>query len=151
MTDFVTHLGFHLLCTDEEAERLVDAFTMTGETAAPPAAIAAAFPSMNPDDPFAGVAAFYDGADVFQIGARIERLADGVAISAEGEPQVIAIAEFIRALAPSVLPTGFTWADTGFDWDGHSHGGGYAVITGGGCEFHSAAALLEEALEAARG
>lgn len=150
MTDFVTHLRFDLVCTDEEAERLIAAFAVTGEAASPPAVVAAAFPSMDPDDPVAGVAALYDGSDLFQVGARIDRVPGGVAISGEGDPQVIAIAEFIRALAPSVLPTGFTWADTGFAREGASHGGGYVVITRDGCEFHSVAALLEEALEAGR-
>ena len=148
MADFLTQLCFTLVCTDEEAERLIAAFAVTGEEAAPPPAVAAAFPSTDPDDPFAGVAALYDG-DVFNIGATIQRLHDGVFISAEGDPEVIAIAEFIRALAPSALPTGFTWADTSYYAQLGGHGGGYAVITHAGCEFHSAAALLEEALEAA--
>lgn len=151
MADYYTKLSFELDCTGAEAERLIAAFGVTGDEAAMPADLAPHFPATDPGDPLSGVAVFYDGAQPFDVGARIDRRPGGVWIHGDGDPQIIAIAEFIRRLAPSALPTGFTWANDCSRSRPGGFGGGYVLITGDAYDVFDVMALLEEALEAARG
>ena len=151
MADHYTKLSFELDCTAAEAERLIAAFGLTGGEAALPADPAPYFPSTDPDDPLSGVAALYDDADAFDVGVRIDRRPGGVWIHGDGDPQVIAIAEFIRRLAPSALPTGFTWANDCSRSRPGAFGGGYVLITHADYDVADLMALLDEALEAARG
>lgn len=151
MADYFTKLSFELDCTDLEADRLVAAFGLTGDEATLPAALAPSFLATDPGDLLSGVAALYDGADAFDVGARIDRRSGGVWIHGDGDPQVIAIAEFIRRLAPSALPTGFTWANDCSRSRPGGFGGGYVLITRDAYDVFDVAALLEDALEAARG
>lgn len=151
MADHVTHLSFELTCTSAEAERLIAAFAVTGAEADLPACLVPYFPPSSSDDPFSGLAALYDDADLFDIGAEIERVDGGVRIAADQAPELVVIAELIRILAPSSLPTGFTWSDRSVSRDDKSFGGGYAVITADDCDFTHVSALLTQALEACRG
>lgn len=151
MADYYTKLSFELDCTEAEADRLIAAFAVTGGEAAMPADLAPYFPATDPGDPLSGIAALYDDAERFDIGARIERRAGGVWIHGDGDPQVIAIAEFIRRLAPSALPTGFTWANDCSRSRPGGFGGGYALITRDDYDVADVMALLEDALEAVRG
>ena len=151
MADHYTKLSFELDCTEPEADRLIAAFGLTGDEAALPADLAPYFPVSDPDDPLSGVAALYDDAAAFDVGARIDRRPGGVWIHGDGDPQVIAIAEFIRRLAPSTLPTGFTWANDCSRSQPGAFGGGYALITHADYDVADITALLDEALEAARG
>ena len=151
MADFYTKLCFDVACTPQEAERLVAAFAVTGETPALPDVLLDAFPPTDPADPLSGVAALYDGADAFDVGAWILPIEAGVRIWGQGDPQLIAISEFIRTLAPSALPLGFTWANDCSRCRPGAFGGGYALITPQVSDFHDVAGLLEEAMEAGRG
>lgn len=151
MADYFTKLSFELDCTELEADRLVAAFGLTGDEAALPAALAPSFPATDRGDLLSGVAALYDGADAFDVGARIDRRPGGVWIHGDGDPQVLAIAEFIRRLAPTALPTGFTWANDCSRSRPGGFGGGYVLITRDAYDVFDVAALLEDALEAARG
>ncbi len=151
MADYYTKLSFELDCTEAEADRLVTAFGLTGGEAALPAELAPYFPETNPGDPLSGVAALYDDAEAFDVGARIDRRQGGVWIHGDGDPQVIAIAEFIRRLAPSALPTGFTWANDCSRSRTGAFGGGYVLITRADYDVSDVVALLDEALEAVRG
>jgi hypothetical protein len=151
MADHYTKLSFELDCTEAEADRLIAAFAVTGDEAALPADLTPYFPANDPGDPLSGVAALYDDADAFDIGARIDRRPGGVWIHGDGDPQVLAIAEFIRRLAPSSLPMGFTWANDCSRSRPGGFGGGYVLITRDDYDVADVAALLDEALEASRG
>lgn len=151
MADHYTKLSFELDCTEPEADLLIAALALTGDEAALPADLAPYFSASSTDDPLSGVAALYDDADAFDVGARIDRRPGGVWIHGAGDPQVIAIAEFIRRLAPSTLPTGFTWANDCSRSLPGAFGGGYALITHADYDVADITALLDEALEAARG
>ncbi|MFC5342912.1 hypothetical protein ACETK8_20060 (plasmid) [Brevundimonas staleyi] len=151
MPDFYTKLCFDLACAPEEADRLVAAFGVTGATTELPPALAGWFASPDPTDPLSGIAVFYDGADAFDVGAWILPIEGGVRIWAQGDPQLVAIAEFIRTLAPSVLPVGFTWCNDCSRARPGAFGGGFALISAEGCDFNDVSGLLEDAMEAARG
>jgi hypothetical protein len=151
MADYYTKLSFELDCAETEADQLIAAFGVTGDEAALPADLASHFPATDPSDPLSGIAAFYDGSETFDVGARIDRRPGGVWIHGDGDPQVIAIAVFIRRLAPSALPTGFTWANDCSRSRPGGFGGGYALITHDAYEVFDVMALLGDALGAARG
>ncbi len=147
MPDYLTMIGFDLVCAPHEAERLIAAFALTGSEPHLPTCLTDAFPSNDPDDPFAAFAALFEGPDAFCLDADIHRIEVGVRIVGVQSPALAVIAELIRRLAPSSLPTGFTWANTCV-WPGmESFGGGYALITADGCELVEAAEDLFQRLK----
>ena len=147
MADYYTKLSFQLRCQPDEAKRLAAAFNVSSINGELPAELHEAFPptAEAPDDPLSGFAALFDDPDLMNVGAMIDLVEEGVVIYSEESPDLDAIAELIRRLAPSALPAVFIWIGDCSKPRTDAYAAGYVLIRPEGVQYVDLETLAEAA------